>query len=111
MCVCVCVLVDVDAELAEVNLGLVNLLHQLLVRFGHIVKGEDAEAETKEEERPKGDESPKGKDGDDLLLDQSRERNQLEVEGEIEGRDQEAKGNGLLCACHCWTEARGKERL
>lgn len=56
---CSCNLVDIDAELAEVNLGLANLLHQLLVRFGDIVEGDDAEAETEEEEGAKGDESPK----------------------------------------------------
>lgn len=55
-----CSLVDIDTELAEVNLGLANLLHQLLVRLGDIVKGDDAEAETEEEKGAKGDESPKG---------------------------------------------------
>lgn len=106
---CSCNLVDIDAELAEVNLGLANLLHQLLVRFGDIVEGDDAETKTEEKEGAKGDESPKGElcfcatlvyvgsrdgaggfrergpyDRDNLLLDESGERDKLEVESEVE---------------------------
>lgn len=52
--------VNVDTQLAQVDLGHVNLLHELLVRVGHVVEGEDAEAEAEEEDGAKGDEGPKG---------------------------------------------------
>lgn len=106
-------LVDIDTELAQVHLGLVNLVHELLVRLGDVVESKDTEAETEEEEGTKGDEGPEGKlfarrwlvspfasvfvwargeaapgastyDGDDLLLDQSGERDKLKVESEVE---------------------------
>lgn len=54
-------LVDIDTELAKVDLGLVNLLHQLLVCIGNIVESKDAETEAEEEEGAKGDEGPEGK--------------------------------------------------
>lgn len=37
------------------------LLHQLVVGFGHIVKGEDAPAELEQQEAAEGDEGPEGK--------------------------------------------------
>lgn len=54
-------LVDIDTELAQVDLGSFNLVHQLLVRLGNIVKGKNAEAETEEKKSAKGNESPEGK--------------------------------------------------
>lgn len=54
-------LVDVDTELAKVNFGQVNLLHQLFVCIGNIVEGKDAETEAEKEEGAKGDEGPEGK--------------------------------------------------
>lgn len=80
------------------------------MRLGDIVKGDDAEAETEEEKGAKGDESPKGElcfgatlahigsrgrvsskerwpyDGDNLLLDESGERDELEIESEVKLR-------------------------
>lgn len=54
-------LVDVDAELAQVHLGNLNLLHQLLVRLGHVVECEDAPAEAEQQRRAEADEQPEGK--------------------------------------------------
>lgn len=53
-------LVHVNAQLPQIDLGQLNLLHELLVRRGDIVEGEDAPAETEEEERAEGNEGPEG---------------------------------------------------
>lgn len=94
-------LVDSDAHLSQFSLGLVNLGHELLVRLRHVVEGEDAPAEAEEEECAEGDEGPEGEDGDDLLLDQRREGDEFEKEGQVEGGDEEGEGDGLLGAGHC----------
>jgi hypothetical protein len=101
-------LVDIHAQLPQVGLGLVDLSHKLLVRFGNIVKGEDTPAETEEEESAEGDEGPEGKliherqyactvikrsirgatyDRDDLLLDESGQGDQFEVESKVDLED------------------------
>jgi hypothetical protein len=54
------ILVHVNAKLPEVDLGQLNLLHQLLVRRGNIVEGKDAPAETEEEECAERNEGPEG---------------------------------------------------
>lgn len=104
-------LVDIDAELAQVNLGLVNLSHELLVRVGNVVEGQDAPAETEEGDSAEGNEGPEGEldtalvrclfvdcravfrfcgvgqgtyDRDDLLLDQRRKRDEFEEEDQVE---------------------------
>lgn len=51
-------LVHVNAKLPKIDLGQLNLLHQLLVRCGNIVESEDAPAKTEEEERAEGNEGP-----------------------------------------------------
>ena len=56
-------LVDVDTQLAQILLGQVNLLHQLLVRLGNVVEGQNAPAQTEEERGAEGDESPEWKLG------------------------------------------------
>lgn len=53
-------LVDSDAELSQLDLGLLNLRRELLVRVGNVVEGEDAEAESEEEVCAKGHECPEG---------------------------------------------------
>lgn len=53
-------LVDIDTELAQVNLGLVNLSHELLVRVGNVVEGQDAPAETEEGDSAERNEGPEG---------------------------------------------------
>ena len=54
------ILVDIDTELAQVNLGLVNLSHELLVRVGNVVEGQDAPTKTEEGDSAEGNESPEG---------------------------------------------------
>lgn len=44
------------------------LLHQFVVGFGHIVKGEDAPAELEEQEAAEGDEGPEGELSDTEML-------------------------------------------
>lgn len=51
-------LVDINTELAQVRLGQVNLLHQLLVRLGDVVEGQDAPAQAEEEQGTEADEGP-----------------------------------------------------
>lgn len=41
-------LVDIDTETSEVGLGEIDFGHELLVSFGDVVEGHDAEAETEE---------------------------------------------------------------
>jgi hypothetical protein len=53
-------LVDVNTQLPQLNLGLGDLSHELLVRIGDVVEGEDAEAEAEEEECAERDEGPEG---------------------------------------------------
>ena len=53
-------LVDVDALLPQVLLREVDLDHELLVRLGHVVEGQDAPAEGEEEVGAEGDEDPEG---------------------------------------------------
>lgn len=53
-------LVNGDAKVAQVSLGLLDLSHELLVRLRHVVEGNDAPAETEEEEGAKGNEGPEG---------------------------------------------------
>jgi hypothetical protein len=93
-------LVHIDAQLPQVGLGHVDLGHELLVRLGNVVEGEDAPAKAEEEHGSKGNKGPEGEDRDDLFLDQSGERDQFEEQGEVEGRDEEGKGDGLLSARH-----------
>lgn len=54
-------LVDVDTELAEVDLGGLDLVHQLLVRLRHVVKGKNAEAETEQKKGAERNEGPERK--------------------------------------------------
>lgn len=42
-------LINLNLALAQLHLGLFNLLLQLLVRLGNVVKGKDGEAKTTEE--------------------------------------------------------------
>lgn len=53
-------LVDINAQRPQVDLGLVNLRHQLLMRSRNIVEREDAEAESEEEVCAEGNEDPEG---------------------------------------------------
>jgi len=77
-------LVHVDTKLPQVDLGQRNLIHQLPVRRGDIIEGQEAPAEAEEEKCAKGNESPGGEDRDDLLLKEGWQRDQLKVESEVE---------------------------
>lgn len=68
--------------------------------IGDVVEGEDAQSEAEEEVCAEGDEGPEGKHGDNLLLHNGRERNELEEEGEVKGGDEEGERDGLLGAGH-----------
>ncbi len=48
-------LINIDIVGTQLSSRLFNLLHQLLVRSGHVVEGEDAVAESEEEICAKGD--------------------------------------------------------
>lgn len=54
-------LVDIDAELAQIDLGNLNLLHQLLMRLRHVIECEDTPAEAEQQRRAEADEQPQGK--------------------------------------------------
>ena len=54
-------LVHINAKSPQVRLGQFDLLHELLVRLGHVVEGEDAPAEAEEEECAERNEGPEGK--------------------------------------------------
>lgn len=105
-----CNLIDVNAKLPQVDLCHLNLLHQLLVRRGNIVERKDAPAETEEEQSAERNESPEGEHWDDFLLDEIRERNELEEESKVDRRDQEAERNSLLSAGHDGRREKKKER-
>lgn len=60
-CTAAALLVHVDAKSPQVRLGQFDLLHELLVRLGHVVEGEDAPAEAEEEECAERYEGPEGK--------------------------------------------------
>lgn len=92
--------VDIDAELSQISLGQVDFLHELLVRLRNVVESKNAPAETEEEDGTEGDEGPEGKHGENLLLHQRRQRDQFQIEGEIERGDEEAARDGLLGARH-----------
>lgn len=122
-------LVDVDATRAQVFLRQLDLGHDLLVRLGHVVEGQHAPAETEEQVGAEGDEQPegelfcgvahppyvsrqhalvgkrKGRGGkraynwDDLVLDDGRERDELEVETEVELQAQTLAWERLNAAC------------
>jgi len=47
-----------NIPLPEIHLCLIDLLHELVVCFRHIVEGEDAVAELEEEECAEGDDGP-----------------------------------------------------
>lgn len=51
-------LVHRHAERAQFRLGQLNLLHELLVRRGDVVEGEDAPAEAEEQQGAEADERP-----------------------------------------------------
>lgn len=98
-------LIHVYTEFSQVHLCLIDLLQYLLVCVRNIVEGEDAPAEAEEEESAEGNEGPEGElsihvrcctllsvrcrnrysvgngtyHRDNLLLDQRRQRNQLEI--------------------------------
>jgi hypothetical protein len=55
-----CPLVNSDTKLSELNLGLLDLRSELLMRVRDVVEGEDAEAETEEEVCAERDEGPEG---------------------------------------------------
>ena len=55
------VLTDIDTLGAEVFPCLRYLLHDLPVRLGYVIEGEDAPAELEEKVGAEGDEGPKGK--------------------------------------------------
>lgn len=75
------------------------------MRVGDVVEGEDAETEAEEEECAKRDEGPEGEDGNDLLLDNGRKRDELEEQSEVKRGHEESKRNGLLGAGHdCYLE-------
>lgn len=77
-------LVDRDAQLPQLRLGQLDLPHDLLVRLGDVVERQDAPAQPDEEVCAEGDQRPYGQDGDDFGLDDGGERNQLEVECEVD---------------------------
>lgn len=53
-------LVDINAHLSQVQLGKLNLTHELLMSLGDVVEGEDTEAEAEEEDGAEGNEGPPG---------------------------------------------------
>jgi hypothetical protein len=57
-CSCGAALVDVDAKRAQVFLRQINLGHDLLVRLGNVVEGQNAPAETEEQVSAERDEKP-----------------------------------------------------
>ena len=98
-------LVDVDVALAQLNLGQLDLLLQLCVCLGDVVKCEDRETQTAQEIASKSDDSVEGElsgsgvsscclrrsgsrvatyHGDDFGLDGLVQGNKSEVEGEVE---------------------------
>lgn len=54
------------------------------MRLGRIVEGQDAPAEATQEKGAERDENPEGKHGDDLSLDNVGQRDELQVEAEVE---------------------------
>ncbi|KAL2279268.1 hypothetical protein FJTKL_13629 [Diaporthe vaccinii] len=76
-------LIHGDAQLPQLPLGDLDLAHELVVRLGDVVEGQDAPAEADEQVGAEGDEGPEGQDGDDLGLDDGGEGDQVEVEGEV----------------------------
>lgn len=76
-------LIHGDAQLPQLPLGDLYLAHELVVRLGDVVEGQDAPAEADEQVGAEGDEGPEGQDGDDLGLDDGGEGDQVEVEGEV----------------------------
>lgn len=89
-------LVDSDAQLPQLRLGRLDLAHELFVRLGDVVEGQDAPAQPGQEVRAEGDEGPEGQDRDDLGLDGGGEGDQAEVEGEVDldGRDDRVRHLG-----------------
>ena len=96
-------LVDIDAELAQIDLGNLNLLHQLLMRLRHVIECEDTPAEAEQQRGAKADEQPQGKlqswlaaqpvavhgakntyHGDDLFLELGRYGENAKVQGKVE---------------------------
>jgi len=53
-------LVDINAQSPQVLLRLIDLEHEFLMSFGHVVKSEDSPTEFEEEVCAEGDEDPKG---------------------------------------------------
>jgi len=53
-------LVDINAQGPQVLLRLIDLEHEFLMSFRHVVKGEDSPTEFEEEVCAEGDEDPKG---------------------------------------------------
>lgn len=74
-------LIHGDPQLPQLPLGDLDLAHELVVRLGDVVEGQDAPAEADEQVGAEGDEGPEGQDGDDLGLDDGGEGDQVEVEG------------------------------
>jgi len=60
------------------------------MRLGHIVECEDAVSEFEEKVCAEGDEGPEGKNRDNFIRDQLWQRNELEIEREIERSDQKS---------------------
>lgn len=77
-------LVHSDAQLPQLHLGHLDLAHQLLVRLGGVVEGQDAPAEADEQVGAEGDEGPEGQNGHDLGLDDGGEGDQVEVERQVD---------------------------
>lgn len=50
-----------DASLPEIRLCLINLLHELLMRFRYVIEGEYAVAKLEQEECAEGDDGPERK--------------------------------------------------
>lgn len=72
-----------NAQLPQLDLGHLDLAHELFVGLGGVVEGQDAPAEADKQVGAEGDEGPEGQDGDDLGLNDGGEGDQVEVEGKV----------------------------
>lgn len=70
------------------------------MRLRYVVEGEDSPAELEEEVCAEGDESPEGKERNNLLLDLLRQRDDLEEQGKVDGGQEHANADGLGSARH-----------
>jgi hypothetical protein len=102
-------LVHRNAHPPQLGAREVDLAHELRVRRLCVVEREHAPAEAEEEQRTERDEDPKGEDRDDCSLDDGREGNQLEVEGQVELCD-ERRGVSMEHECGDGTTRGGVGR-